>query len=254
MRRTLCLLVVLLGAVLGPVVAARAASPGDEARFLSLTNGARAQAGAPALRTAVDLVAFARHHSDEMAASGRIYHSSDLESGVHGWEAVAENVGRGSSVDYVHQLFMQSATHRHNIVDPRYTEVGIGVTWRGDTLYVTEIFRQPVAPAPAATVPTTLAPAPAPAPPPTARRAPARVAPTTTSPPAPSSVRLATTTTAIVLSSEEVDALAAAPAPKVVRVAASVPGDPTPVAPASVAGVMVVLLLAAHLRVRYSLR
>lgn len=252
MRRSLWLVAAVVGLAFGPVVAARAASPGDEARFLSLTNGARAQAGAPALRTAVDLVAFARHHSDEMAASGRLYHSSDLEGGVRGWEAVAENVGRGSSVDYVHQLFMQSATHRHNIVNPRYTEVGIGVTWRGDTLYVTEVFRQPVAAAPPATVPTTLAPAP----PSSVRRAPARPAPTTTTaPPAPvPTVRLATTTTAVVLSSQEVDALAADPTPTVVQVAAAVPGEPEPVGPAAVAGALVVLLLVAHGRVRYSLR
>jgi hypothetical protein len=200
-RRLLALVAFALSlvAMAAPAHAASGPDAGAEARFVSLTNGARAGAGLGGLAVSDDLVALARQHSIEMANSGSIYHTSDLGSRVGGWTTIAENVGRGSNPDVVHNALMSSAPHRANILDARFSQIGVGVAWNGPTLYVTEIFRQPSgarpAPAPAprkvaaAPRPVAVAPPPPPPPLPSLPALPALPTTTTTAPPS-------TTTTA----------------------------------------------------------
>jgi hypothetical protein len=162
--------VVLLG-LAAPASAASGPDAGAESRFVALANGARSANGLGGLAVSGDLTELARQHSIEMANSGSIYHSSNLGGRVSGWSAIAENVGKGPDPDFVHNLFMNSAGHRANILDGRFSQIGVGVAWNGNTLYVTEIFRQPsgAAPAPAPAPVRAAAPAPAPrkvAPPP----------------------------------------------------------------------------------------
>jgi len=101
-----------------------------------------------------------------MMAAGNIYHTSPLSAVASGWEALAENVGAGPSVDSLHAAFMASSGHRRNILGD-YNYVGIGVS-QSDSgqLWVTVIFMRKGAPAPAptttTTTTTTVAPAPGP--------------------------------------------------------------------------------------------
>lgn len=136
----------------GPAFAEVDAS--DEQRLVALINDARARVGAPALAVADDLRAYARQHSAKMADEGRLHHS-EFGSGVCCWTKVAENVGYGGSAKQVHQAFMGSSRHRGNIESTDYTQVGVGVERRGDTIWVTQVFRLPKGQTP---------PAPAPAP------------------------------------------------------------------------------------------
>src|SRR5205823_4546063 len=136
--------------------------PGSEGGFVARTNQERTSRGLGALAVADDLVAIARQHSQEMASSGRLYHNPNLGTQVQGWNAVGENVGTGPSVDAVHVAFMNSPHHRDNILNSRYTQIGVGVVWSGNALWVTEVFRQPAAPRPA---PAPRAPVAAPRPP-----------------------------------------------------------------------------------------
>lgn len=216
--RRLALLVVLVAATsgLGALTAtAPAGASGDaEARFAALASGARG--GAPH-RVAPDLVEVARRHSARMAARDHLHHNPNLTSEVQSWSAVAENVGVGFDVDSIHRAFMDSPSHRANIVDGRYTEIGVGVVQGADgRLWVTQVFRQPTsAPPPTTAPPTTAAPAPspttAPAPPTTTTTAPVppppapevtverESAPTTsTTAPAAKSRRTASTEVAVV--------------------------------------------------------
>lgn len=105
-----------------------------------------------------DLTAVARNHASRMAARRSYYHNPNLGSEVSGWQAVAENVGKGSDAGSLHRAFMASSGHRRNILSSTYTEVGVGTaTDSGGTLYVVQIFRLPSggssyrAPAPAPT-------------------------------------------------------------------------------------------------------
>jgi len=128
---------VLGGVVLTP---ARAFASSAESRFTSLLNHERTSRGGRSLVTKSDLVSVARRHSQEMASRGSIYHNQDLPNEVRGWRVLGENVGRGGSVDSIHNAFMDSAPHRANILDRRFNHVGVGTAVNGDYIYVTEVF------------------------------------------------------------------------------------------------------------------
>jgi hypothetical protein len=148
------------------------ASPALEGCFTAKINGARG----PDLAVDGSLVSVARRHSQRMASSGTIFHNSNLPNEVPpGWQSLGENVGMGPSCDAIHNAFMNSASHRANILDPDFNFVGVGVVVAGDgTIFVTEVFMQKQASQPAQNPPAPAPPPPPPPPPPsTAGPAPA---------------------------------------------------------------------------------
>jgi uncharacterized protein YkwD len=135
-----------------------AAADGAQARFVELINQSRALAGLSALAFDVELSAAARGHSDDMRRTKYVAHISPttgdpeerlLEAGIV-TDLAAENVGRGSDPDEIHQGFMESPGHRSAILLPKVTHVGIGVSVEklGDhTDYiVTELFIRRIPP------------------------------------------------------------------------------------------------------------
>ena len=217
MRTTRKISIVVVALVVMTVGLALPAQAGTEGAFLSKINASRAAAGLAPVSVHSDLVPDARTHSAQMMAAGEIYHTSPLSAVASGWEALAENVGAGPSVDSLHAAFMASSGHRRNILGD-YNYVGIGVS-QSDSgqLWVTVIFMRKGAPAPAPTTTTTttappptttttVAPSPAPAPAP----APAPTTTTTTAAPTP---KATTTTVAPAPVAQAVKAVAATPAP-----------------------------------------
>lgn len=168
-------LVVVLAAWLAAAVflgAGAASASQDEAdRLVAAINASRSSlAGAGALRPASDLAAVAARQAAAMAAAGAIFHNQELGTQVTGWEVVGENVGVGPDVDTLHAAFVDSPGHRANLLDARFTEIGVGIARSGDSLWVVEVFRQPAAPAAAGTPAAATADAPAPAPAPAPKR------------------------------------------------------------------------------------
>ncbi len=135
------------------------ASSGVESSFISAINRERAAAGLPSVAVSGDLTAAARRHSGVMAEAADLHHNPDLGGAVGGWRKIGENVGRGPSVDAIHNAFMASPGHRDNILDPDWSQVGVGVVEAGDTVWVTEMFRDPLAAEPAPSAPKKAAPA-----------------------------------------------------------------------------------------------
>jgi hypothetical protein len=189
-RRLFALLVTLAVALMGVGLAAPAAqAAGSESAFVSAINASRGSAGLSGLKVRADLVSVARAQAARMAAKKDLYHTPNLGGAVKNWKVVGENVGYGPDVTTLHRAFMNSAPHRANILDKRFTEVGVGVVVADGTIWVSEVFRRPAtaaaAPAPtrtkapatakpkAASSRSSAAPAAKPAPP-----APARPAPT----------------------------------------------------------------------------
>ena len=214
--------IIVVALVVMTVGLAIPAQAGTEGAFLSKINASRAAAGLAPVSVHSDLTPDARTHSAEMMAAGDIYHTSPLSAVASGWEALAENVGAGPSVDSLHAAFMASSGHRRNILGD-YNYVGIGVS-QSDSgqLWVTVIFMRKGAPAPApttATTTTTAAPAPTPAP------APEPVpVPTTTTTAAPTPAPKVTTTT-----------VAPAPVTPAVKASTATPAPaPTPEPEASI--------------------
>jgi uncharacterized protein YkwD len=130
---------------------------GDTAeRMVVLLNGARAEAGLPPVKADPELRAVALAHSQEMAAGHFFGHVSPTTGTVADrvrragvlTSILGENVSQGDSAESAHQGLMDSPGHRATMLDPRFTEVGIGVAESnaGPPLVATLVFaRRPAA-------------------------------------------------------------------------------------------------------------
>ena len=194
--RRIAVVAVALLAFGGPLMVERALA-GPAADLVAMTNADRAAKGLKALSTAGDLSSFAQQRADEMARSGKLAHTTNLGSRVSGWKRLGENVGRGPTLQEIEAAFMASPSHRENILDPGFTQIGVGVTFDGkEFLYVAVIFRQPTSGTATAT-PAPTQPRPRPATPPTTRAAsaPKPKPTTTTQAPTTTTTEAPTTTT-----------------------------------------------------------
>ncbi len=237
----------------GDASAAAAPSPGAEDDFTVRIAGERAAVDLVDYEVAPDLVDVARRHAEEMARQDRLFHNPRLARDVRNWESVGENVGTGESVADIHRAFMESSTHRSEILNRRFTQVGVGVVERDGLIWVAQVFRKPTSPAPspapAAPVATTG----------TTRRPPVEATtlppPTTTSSTSTTTAALATTAPTAVASPEptipsEADGSTLARAPSVGASSVRLRSTPTarevtfPMAAASVLLVLVVGALA----------
>jgi cysteine-rich secretory family protein len=140
-RGALALAAVPIVAVVLAGFAAVASTSSDESSFVSRINSERTSRGLQALTVSSDLVSVARNWSSRMAASQTISHDPNISNEVSNWTRLGDNVGRGPDVTSIHDAFMNSPEHRSNILDPEYTQIGVGVVaGSDDRLYVTEIF------------------------------------------------------------------------------------------------------------------
>lgn len=157
-----------------------AATAGDEAAFVAALNQVRIDAGLPPFVVNAELANLSRAHAQVMADAGEIFHADPISAGYSGpWAKIGENVGVGANVSVLVDAFVASPGHYANILDPAFTEIGVGVVWKDSALYTTHRFLQVVRDTPTTTTPP---------PPPTTTT----VAPTTTTAPGPT---LTTTTT-----------------------------------------------------------
>ena len=109
-------------------------------RIFELTNAERTQRGLEPLRRSDCLTKGAQQWSDRMSREGRIYHS-DLGPWMRscGLNRVGENVARGGrTAERTVQMWMESSGHRENILNPQFTELGIG--WDTDGSFATQRF------------------------------------------------------------------------------------------------------------------
>jgi uncharacterized protein YkwD len=121
---------------------ATSTAPPKEQALLRTLNETRSSLGLRGLGLSERLTRMARRHSRRMARVGRLFHHSCLACRFPNgsFTALGENVGVGGSVRSVHQMMMQSTTHRNVILGAVFERVGIGVVKKGRRLWVTEIF------------------------------------------------------------------------------------------------------------------
>src|SRR5262249_4550301 len=127
--------------------------PAMEKRIFELANQERAKGGAPPLKWNNNLALAARLHSDQMARHNQLSHqfSDEAELGARlaqqgsRFDADAENVGYAGSADELHSGWMDSPPHRTNMLNPRYDQMGVGITRLGDRLYATQDLAHAVA-------------------------------------------------------------------------------------------------------------
>jgi uncharacterized protein YkwD len=111
--------------------AAGALAPAAE-QVRTLVNQARADNGTATLYTDNILQARAQAWAEHLAAIGGLEHTPDLGAGLSfHWRVLGENVGYGADVANVCDAFLNSPSHRANVLDPRFTLIGVGVAVDG---------------------------------------------------------------------------------------------------------------------------
>jgi uncharacterized protein YkwD len=108
----------------------------------SLINATRNSFSRVGLRLNSRLNLVASRHSARMAKLNRLHHNPNLVKNVGDmpWKILGENVGVGSTVHTLHKAFMNSPSHRSNILRSSYRQVGIGVLYSKGRTWVTVVF------------------------------------------------------------------------------------------------------------------
>lgn len=113
----------------------------------------RAAVGLPSLRWDNALSAAARQHAELMVDHNSISHryagEPDLASrgAAEGarFSLITENVAQAPSAVLVHNAWMHSEGHKHNLLDPNVDSVGISVISRNGQIFAVEDFSRSVA-------------------------------------------------------------------------------------------------------------
>lgn len=130
LRAIAAALAMALGAAaLAPSAASAAGGPAGE--VFTLTNAQRTQAGLPALASDPALDAAAAEWARQLASSCTFDHSTSAwrnsRVAAFGWVATGENIAAGQpDAASVVNSWMNSSGHRANILDKRYTGLGVG--------------------------------------------------------------------------------------------------------------------------------
>jgi uncharacterized protein YkwD len=119
-----------------------------EQYLLSAANEERSALNLPALHRDPELARAAVGHAREMAMRGTISHQfageAELSARAAGtglrFSVVSENVGEAPSALQLHAMWMHSAEHRANLLDPAVNAAGISVILRRGELYAVEDF------------------------------------------------------------------------------------------------------------------
>ncbi|MFN2501377.1 MAG: CAP domain-containing protein [Pyrinomonadaceae bacterium] len=127
---------------------------GSERQAFVLINKKRTESGLRQLLWSDELAVVARQHSQNMAEFRFFSHKgmdnkmvSDRadRAGVGTWRAIGENIafnkGFADPIGRVVELWLNSPSHRHNMMDTNWTESAVGVAVATDgSYYFTQVF------------------------------------------------------------------------------------------------------------------
>lgn len=125
-----------------------------EKKVFDLINERRTEYGLPGLKWSDEVAEIARLHSENMANLSFFSHK-DLDGlmvndradalGIKKWRTIGENIafnhGYKNPAESAVQRWMESPSHRENLLNNRWIESGIGIAVTADgTYYFTEVF------------------------------------------------------------------------------------------------------------------
>ncbi|MEU5882483.1 sigma-70 family RNA polymerase sigma factor [Spirillospora sp. NPDC047279] len=128
------------------------AASGPEAQVVALVNAQRSRQGCGPLRADPRLTTAARRHSADMAARGYFDHTSPdgkgpgdrIDATGFRWSSWAENIAKGQgTASSVMTSWMNSPGHRSNIVNCRFSLIGVGLVTGSGGPYWTQVFATP---------------------------------------------------------------------------------------------------------------
>jgi uncharacterized protein YkwD len=130
-----------------PPTPAQPTSAAAQARLAELVNSERTSRGLGRVQVRADVTAIAGRWSDSMARAAELSHDDAYFTGTShrdlGAGVLGENVARAPDIDVAHAALMASEHHRDNILDARFSVIGIGATFVDGTWWITEDFLQP---------------------------------------------------------------------------------------------------------------
>lgn len=120
----------------------------DEQRAVDLMNADRQAAGLAPLKVNLSLVRLAENYAQDMINRNFFSHYNPegkspfdrMSAAGISYRYAGENLAINTSVDKAEVAFMNSSGHRANILNPNFTEVGIGVRYKGGSVYVVQEF------------------------------------------------------------------------------------------------------------------
>jgi uncharacterized protein YkwD len=143
MKRTRSFLVVgVLLALLAATTVTPASAITYRTKMFNLINRARDNHDVHPVKLNLHLSHDALDHSEKMADSGYIFHTSNMTAKLKSvtWSICGENVGMAHSLKRVKDLWMASAAHRANLLNKQFHRVGVGVVHQDGWYWVTVIF------------------------------------------------------------------------------------------------------------------
>ncbi|MEK7723360.1 MAG: CAP domain-containing protein [Acidobacteriota bacterium] len=125
-----------------------------ERKAFDILNEKRKENGLAPIIWSEDMAKVARIHSENMAKykffshqglDGTMVNDRADALGISKWKAIGENIafnhGYDNPVEFACQRWMQSQSHRENILNPRWKEAGVGVAITAEgTYYFTQVF------------------------------------------------------------------------------------------------------------------
>lgn len=131
----------LIAGVLAALLFLTACNDELEQRDVAMVNELRSSVGVAELSRSAELDAKAQKQADRMANRGKIYHSKSLSSGVSaGWTMIGENVAVAGSIEDAQAALEASSGHYDNMVNPTFTEIGVGIALKNGSVYVVQVF------------------------------------------------------------------------------------------------------------------
>jgi uncharacterized protein YkwD len=125
-----------------------------ERAVVDAVNAARTERGLQPLTVDPELTGIARRHSCAMAERGFFEHTMPdgttmaerLKAAGRRYLAAGENLARIEARDPAARAvagWLKSATHRENMLSPRFTTTGVGACRGGRAVYLTQLFLRP---------------------------------------------------------------------------------------------------------------
>ena len=126
-----------------PPVVSPPPAGGDVQTIVAHHNARRAEAGLAPLSFNSCMAGLATNWANYLASILGLLHQADL-GGIVGncldWRSAGENVGYAALASDVADAFFASTLHRRNILDPSFTQIGVGVAYADGRIFVTVLF------------------------------------------------------------------------------------------------------------------
>lgn len=133
----------------GTAAAGSGTMSSNESRILQLVNAERAKSGAKALVSSGDCTRLARLKSKDMVDKNYFSHQSPtygspfdmLKANNVNYMYAGENIAMNQTAEAAFKAWMNSEGHKKNILNPNFTELGVGIAPKGNGSYIyTQLF------------------------------------------------------------------------------------------------------------------